>query len=93
MTPYSLPRIVADMRKRLSTHPDAPKLMHRLGVIARDNQLVFQINETTAGAFLDGDLEACAKLESKVDRVADLYQCDVSAVSTDGTMLYQRMTR
>lgn len=93
MSPYTMPRIVADIRKRLAQHPDAPKLMHRLGVIAQDNQLVFRINATTAGAFLDGDLVAEATITGRVDKVADRYQCDVSAVSVDGTLLYRRMTK
>jgi hypothetical protein len=91
VTPHTMPRIVADMRKRLSSHPAAPKLMHRLSTIAGQSGLTFRINMTTAGAFLDGDLKACAIIEARVDRMADDYGCDVKAVAVDGTILYSRI--
>jgi hypothetical protein len=93
MTPYTIPAAVADMRHRLSCHPMAPLLLHRLGSIARPAGLTFVVGALTAGAWLDGDLVACAKLEARIDRVAERYKVDVQAVAPDGTVLYRRMTK
>ena len=90
-TPYSLPRIVSRIRKSIEARPNAHRYLHRLSAIARGHGLTFTINLTTAGAFLDGDLVACAMIESRVDKVADWFGCDVSAVSVDGTLLYRRI--
>lgn len=92
MTPHKPAQLAKRFRRALERR-GAGHLMHRLGVIVgEDGSLTFKIGSVVAGAWLDGDLVAMAKLEGKVDALADRWGVDVQAVAQDGTVLYRRMT-
>jgi len=85
--------VAGRMRAILAKKPRAATLLWRLGEIVGPWGVRFQVSEFTARAWWDGDDVACARLEEKVDRVAERHRIDVAAISPDGQILYERIVR
>jgi hypothetical protein len=79
------PVLAARMRSRLSGHPDAPRLLWRVGQIVRDDRLVFTVHAATAARWARGMVDG--DLITEAWRLALKWRVTIEAVSPTGKVL------
>jgi hypothetical protein len=92
MSRMTAAQIQATFRRQLAKRPGSAALYYRLGTIVQPNgSLRFVVGVGTARRWFAGDPKTEAAVTQQVDRVAETYDVDVSAIAPGGVVLYRRM--